>query len=156
MQNPGSILVFTYTGEAPAADADETEPPDSAAEEDIAVATAEGAAISFTPEQAARGEAAYTSNCVSCHSPTLLSPTYGTPLAGPYFEGKWAGKTVGALFTYTHDRMPPSRPGTLDDQTYADIVAYILQVNGVPPGETELPTDIEELEAMPIVLGEGT
>ena len=34
--------------------------------------------------------------------------------------------------------MPPSDPGQLDEQTYADLEAYILQANGLAPGTTEL------------------
>ena len=46
--------------------------------------------------------------------------------------------------------MPPSRPGELGDQTYADLVAYILSVNGLPAGEAELPADVSKLDAMVI------
>ena len=37
--------------------------------------------------------------------------------------------------------MPPDRPGALSDKVYADLVAYILSVNGYKPGKQELPTD---------------
>ena len=79
-----------------------------------------------------------------------MSANYGPPLAGAYFEGKWVGQTAGALYTHVHDRMPPSRPGELGDQTYADLVAYILSVNGLPAGEAELPADVSKLDAMVI------
>ena len=46
--------------------------------------------------------------------------------------------------------MPPSRPASLGDETYADLVAYILQVNGVPAGDTELPADLDALNQMMI------
>jgi hypothetical protein len=35
--------------------------------------------------------------------------------------------------------MPPDSPGLLPPETYADIVSYILEVNGFDPGDTELP-----------------
>ena len=110
---------------------------------------------SFTSDQAARGGAAYLSNCSTCHGRNLVSATYGTPLAGPCFNNKWADKSVGALFQYAHDRMPPSRPGSLSAQTYADIVAHILAVNGVTPGSTELPADAGALAGMSIGWGGG-
>jgi mono/diheme cytochrome c family protein len=106
--------------------------------------------VVFTAEQAARGKTAYDANCVSCHGPDLISANYGPPLAGPYFAGKWPGQTAGALYTHIHDRMPPSRPGSLDDGTYADLTAYILQVNGVAAGEAELPPDAARLGEMVI------
>jgi hypothetical protein len=36
--------------------------------------------------------------------------------------------------------MPPATPGSLSDETYASIVAYVLQVNGYAAGETPLTT----------------
>ena len=109
-----------------------------------------GIAPTFTAEQATRGKTAYDANCVSCHGPDLISANYGPPLAGPYFDGKWRGQTVGALYSHTHDRMPPSRPASLADETYADLVAYMLQVNDIAPGEVELPADVDALNQMVI------
>ncbi|RYG99399.1 MAG: cytochrome c, partial [Alphaproteobacteria bacterium] len=123
---------------------------DQPAATEAAATVATGGAPTFTAEQAARGKTAYDANCVSCHGPDLISANYGPPLAGPYFAGKWPGQTVGALYTHTHDRMPPSRPASLGDETYADLVAYILQVNGVAAGDTELPADVEKLGEMVI------
>lgn len=145
LKNPGAILVYTYAGEGDGAAAAATEAAPAA---EAATAAATGEPAAFTADQAARGKTAYDANCVSCHGPDLISANYGPPLAGPYFEGKWVGQTVGALYTHIHDRMPPSRPGELGDQTYADLVAYILSVNGLPAGDAELPTDAAKLEAM--------
>ena len=89
-------------------------------------------------------------NCATCHGQNLVSATYGTPLAGPYFDGKWRGQSVGALFQYAHDHMPPSRPGALPDATYADITAYVLATNGFAPGAAELPADAATLNTMTI------
>lgn len=147
LKNPGAILVYTYTGEGDGAAAATTIEAAPAAEAATSAA-ATGEPATFTAEQAARGKAAYDANCVSCHGPDLVSANYGPPLAGPYFEGKWVGQTVGALYTHVHDRMPPSRPGELGDETYADLVAYILSVNGLMAGDAELPTDVAKLEAM--------
>jgi hypothetical protein len=36
--------------------------------------------------------------------------------------------------------MPPANPGTLPDETYASLVAYILQMNGYAAGDTALTT----------------
>ncbi|RYE72627.1 MAG: cytochrome c, partial [Hyphomicrobiales bacterium] len=102
-----------------------------------------------TAEQATRGQTAYNANCVSCHGQNLISATYGTPLAGKYFASKWVGKTVGALLSKAHT-MPPSRPDSLPAETYADIVTYILQVNGLPAGDVELPTNLDQLNQMTI------
>ncbi len=150
LANPGAILVYTYTGEGDGTEAAATTLDAGAATADATAATAAGAAPTFTADQAARGKVAYDANCVSCHGPDLVSANYGPPLAGAYFDGKWVGQSVAALYTHTHDRMPPSRPGQLGDATYADLVAYILQVNGLAAGDTELPTDVSALEGMTI------
>lgn len=149
LKNPGAILVYTYTGEGDGTAATTTTEAAPAAEQ-TAAATEPGDPVTFTAEQAARGKTAYDANCVSCHGPDLVSANYGPPLAGAYFEGQWVGKSVGALYTHVHDRMPPSRPGQLGDETYADLVAYILQVNGLAAGDVALPTDLTKLETMTI------
>ena len=149
MQNPGSILVFTYKGDA-AANATTTDTPPASIDSADTTATAAGGAPTFTAEQAARGKVAYDANCVSCHGQNLISATYGTPLAGPYFDNKWRGQTVEALYVHAHDRMPPSRPGTLPAETYADLVAFMLEVNGVLAGDAALPTDVSALNGMTI------
>ncbi len=148
LQYPGSILVFTYAGEGERAAATGGQAPATGASESAATAT--GDPVTFTADQASRGKTAYDANCVSCHGPDLISANYGPPLAGAYFENKWLGQTAAALYNHTHDRMPPSRPGELGDETYADLVAYILQVNGVSAGQSELPTDRAALEALVI------
>ncbi|HHY49012.1 MAG TPA: quinoprotein glucose dehydrogenase [Alphaproteobacteria bacterium] len=153
MQNPGSILVFTFAGgEAEDAGATGEPRPENPTLDTPATqgAVARGEPPTFTAAQAERGQAAFRANCVTCHGEDLVSATYGTPLAGPYFEGKWFGQSVGALYQYAHDRMPPSRPGSLPDETYADIIAYVLEVNGLPAGDAELPADVEALSSMVI------
>ena len=149
MQNPGAILVFTYKGDA-AANATTTDTPPASTDSADTMAATAGGAPTFTAEQAARGKVAYDANCVSCHGQNLISATYGTPLAGPYFDNKWRGQTVGARYVHAHDRMPPSRPGTLPAETYADLVAFMLEVNGVLAGDAALPTDVSALNGMTI------
>ncbi len=148
LANPGSILVYTYTGEGDGSTA--AAKTETGTDQAAATTAATGTPVTFTADQAARGKTAYDANCVSCHGPDLISANYGPPLAGPYFEGKWIGQSAGALYKHTHDRMPPSRAGQLEDQTYADLVAYILQVNGLPAGDTELPPDQAQLDQMTI------
>jgi PQQ-dependent dehydrogenase (s-GDH family) len=142
VKTPGAILAFTYEGEGqPDADSGPVEDaPAAAAPPPAAVDSpdAAGASPVFTAAQAERGRRAYDSNCAVCHGNTLTNGTFGTPLAGLYFRNSWFGRTVRAL--YDHSRtMPPDSPGLLPPETYADIVSYILEVNGFDPGDTELP-----------------
>jgi hypothetical protein len=63
----------------------------------------------------------------------------GPPLAGEAFNAVWAGRSVRALFD-SAKTMPPANPGSLSDDMYASIVAYVLQVNGYAAGDTPLTT----------------
>ena len=53
-------------------------------------------------------------------------------------------------FTTTPKTMPPAAPGSLPDDTYANIVAYILEVNGFKAGNAQLPAGGEALDKMTI------
>lgn len=147
MENPGSILAYTYTGEASTAAAGAAD--DSKAAADVAMLGADAPVVGFTAAQAERGKAAYDANCVSCHGPDLKSANYGPPLAGPYFEDKWMGQPASALLAKVHT-MPPSRPNSLGDDTYAALAAYILSVNGLAGGDTELSAETASNQGMAI------
>lgn len=79
----------------------------------------------------------------------MTNGTYGTPLAGEYFKGKWYGKTVRAFYDKAKT-MPPPAPGSLPDDTYADILAYVLDFNGFKSGDAALPVGNEALDEMTI------
>ena len=108
---------------------------------------AEGPA--FTTEQAERGHAAYTQRCAMCHGEQLDDGDFGgAPLRGSWFRDHWGAGSAATLFSYLKTTMPPDNPGGLNDTTYADILAFILQRNGYAPGVAELPAQIEPMEAM--------
>lgn len=107
----------------------------------------------FTRDQAAQGKAAYAKNCASCHGDDLSGGEFAGSLKGVTFSQHWGGKTAEALFTYVSTKMPPASPGGLGDQTYAQIMAYMLEENGVEPAESELPTDAKSLAAMTVPRG---
>ena len=101
-----------------------------------------GQAVTFTADQVARGKLAYGRACLDCHGEALDNGEFGgPPLRGADFLRRWTRGTVGALYAYTKSRMPVDRPGALGDQAYADLVAFILDANGYPSGDNELPTD---------------
>jgi mono/diheme cytochrome c family protein len=148
MADPGAILAFTYVGEGTGA-------PVAAASSDPIGATSQqsgrsaGIGPQFTAEQAAAGKIAFNANCAPCHGSTMTNGTFAPPLAGEYFHTKWVGQTVRAL--YDHSRtMPPAEPGSLPQDTYAAIDAYVLEVNGYPSGATALPAGGELLDTMAI------
>jgi PQQ-dependent dehydrogenase (s-GDH family) len=142
MQNPGAILAFTYEGEgtAPASDApgptSESRRSGGGAES-LAPAANGGALAQFTAAQAAAGKTAYNSNCAVCHGGGMTDGTFGPPLAGEYFKNTWSGRTVKAFYDRAKT-MPPASPGSLAEDVYANIVAYVLQVNGMQAGDVKL------------------
>lgn len=105
----------------------------------------------FTGEQAQRGEQAYSGACKRCHGPKLNGA--GQPdmppspaVARASFLHKWEGQSTQALFEYLRNQMPQDNPGTLTDQQYADIMAYMFQQSGMPAGDKELPADADALK----------
>jgi Cytochrome C oxidase, cbb3-type, subunit III len=100
----------------------------------------------FTAEQAARGNALARENCSRCHGANLDGTADGRSLTGDQFWASWTEATVGSLFDYVSRNMPysmdGSREGSLSEATYIDIVARILDANGLPAGEAELTREV--------------
>ncbi len=94
----------------------------------------------YISEQAARGKAAFEQTCAGCHN-SDLSGISGPELAGNRFRTKWDFQTVSQLFTEMKTRMPRNNPSTLSDDTYLDIVTYVLEANAFPPGSEALKSD---------------
>jgi hypothetical protein len=46
--------------------------------------------------------------------------------------------------------MPPASPASLGEDTYAGIVAYVLQTNGAKAGDARLPARADSLDRMTI------
>lgn len=99
----------------------------------------------FTADQAAAGETAYNSNCAQCHGKQLEGPD-APGLAGSDVMQNWA--TAGGLYDFIHVAMPPSAPGQLGDETYLNIIAYIMKFNGAQPGDEPLTADADKLAAI--------
>jgi S-disulfanyl-L-cysteine oxidoreductase SoxD len=111
--------------------------PGSAAAPAAAQAPAQGA-VSYAAAQAEAGARAYVANaCAACHLPDL-SGAEGPPLIGSSFTSNWGSAPVSALFDFVKENMPATAPGSLPDQTYVELVAYLLSRNGVPAGATAL------------------
>lgn len=147
MENPGAILAFTYEGEGKAEPTSRPRP--STAVSKSATPVSVGAPPKFTAQQVAAGKVAYNSNCAVCHGSTMTNGTFGTPLAGEYFRDKWHGKTVRAFYDKAKT-MPPAAPASLPADTYANIVAYVLEMNGAKAGDAALPAGGEALDKMTV------
>jgi S-disulfanyl-L-cysteine oxidoreductase SoxD len=56
------------------------------------------------------------------------------------------------LFDYLSITMPDDKPGRLSPAQYTDIVAYLLQLNGMPAGPNSLSSDPKRLEQIRIAI----
>lgn len=88
----------------------------------------------YAEQQASDGADAYAGNCARCHGEDLEGAAGQPALTGDPFWNSWGGESVQALFDYTRENMPLTNPGSLDDQTYAAVVAHVLSANGLPAG----------------------
>ena len=87
----------------------------------------------YTAAQAERGKAAYAANCSSCHRADLTGFS-GPPLKDDLFMDRWREFNVEVLFNLIKNTMPANAPGTMAEDKYLDVLAYILQVNSLPAG----------------------
>jgi mono/diheme cytochrome c family protein len=94
----------------------------------------------YTADQAARGEQIYMNICVSCHPPATYT--------GETFRTSWGSRPLSELFTAITEKMPKNDPGSLTADEYAEVVAYLLQMNGIPAGKADLPGDVEALKTI--------
>ncbi len=81
--------------------------------------------------QAHSGAVVYANVCVTCHGERFEGKD-GPPLAGP--DNALADyRTVRRLYEYVSGFMPDDDPGSLSEREYLDVLAFILQVNGLNP-----------------------
>ncbi|MFN5200373.1 MAG: HupE/UreJ family protein, partial [Gemmatimonas sp.] len=96
----------------------------------------------YTAEQATKGREVFTSNCLGCH-------TTATHM-GPAFQNKWFGRPLFDLYDYVSQAMPKAAPGSLTEDEYVWVTAYILRLNGMPAGRTELNPEPAWLKAVKV------
>lgn len=110
-----------------------------------APATTSETALTYTEAQASRGGQWYAAACESCH------PT--RDMSSPDFKARWSGMRALDLYAIISTQMPQNEPGSLTRRTYADIVAYLMQLNGVPAGTSLLTADSTVLAATRLSFG---
>jgi mono/diheme cytochrome c family protein len=89
----------------------------------------------YTEAQATRGQAAYERSCSRCHGAELDGGGQARPLHTNLFLDVWREDYLSSLFQFMQTRMPPgSAENSLPESDYVDILAYVLQVNKLPPG----------------------
>ncbi len=93
----------------------------------------------YSTTQAARGEAVWNNHCAECHYPEEYSNGY---------LSAWNGENVFDLYAYLRITMPYLEPGTLENEQYVDVTAYLLSRNPLPAGDTELEVDRQALQGI--------
>src|SRR5690625_1165466 len=106
----------------------------------------------FTEEQAEAGAEDYSASCASCHGEDGTGGS-DPPLADGALEGSFG--TVWELFEYTSTEMPDDDPGSLDEETYVNIVAHLLALNDYEAGDEELEADEDQMSEMSLADGDG-
>ena len=92
----------------------------------------------YAESQVGRGRTLYTEQCASCHGSMLEGAGQTPPLAGADFLKGWEGQPLKDLFEKVQITMPADGPGRLAKEQSADLVAFMLQANGFPPGASAL------------------
>jgi mono/diheme cytochrome c family protein len=95
----------------------------------------------YSLAQASRGELTYMTKCVSCHPP-------GTYKAAVFLN--WQGRSLAELLAFLMEKMPKSDPGSLAPKEYAQVIAYLLKINGNPAGRADIPADTAALRGITI------
>src|SRR5580704_10120089 len=106
----------------------------------------------YTADQAALGKPAYDRSCSNCHG-SNLDGGFGPSLKTTSLAANY--RTLDSLFTVISTRMPPSNPGSLGAEASAQVLAFLLQANGVNAGSRPLPSDPRLLAAMTLSVPQG-
>ena len=93
----------------------------------------------YAEEQAENGRDAFALHCAGCHG-TELQGGFGPRLA-PLDPFQFLDVPLAVPYAFMRTQMPFDAPGSLDDDLYAAILAYVLEHNGYPAGPEPLPGD---------------
>jgi S-disulfanyl-L-cysteine oxidoreductase SoxD len=99
----------------------------------------------FSAAQVERGRESFLWRCMDCHEMEEFTGV------GAYFEKvENQGKTLWEVFEYIWSEMPEDSPAWLEPAEYADILAYMLSVYGLPTGASDMPTNRAALDRVMI------
>jgi mono/diheme cytochrome c family protein len=91
----------------------------------------------YTDAQAKDGLAIYTAQCSMCHGDKLEGIS-GPALAGKDFIAQYSGQTADDVRDIIASQMPLTNPGSLKPAEVLAVLAYILQQNKYPSGDSAL------------------
>jgi mono/diheme cytochrome c family protein len=79
----------------------------------------------YTAAQAESGKEIYDRICAGCHNQRFYEQAWPG----------WATRTVEQFWFYIVSDMPQDNPGSLYDDEYTDVAAYIFSLMGYPAGD---------------------
>ena len=121
----------------------------------VATAAAGDRALTIGADQVAEGATVYSNACAECHGARLEGFAHFPALVGRAFQNRWGERPIADLHTFVVEQMPLGAGGTLSDEAYAAVVAYLLERNGLEPGATPFdPTDDVSVLELPLRFGE--
>lgn len=92
---------------------------------------AEVQSLGYSPTIIAGGAEVYAEQCARCHGPELAGTERFAALTGESFESNWAGKTIGNLYSFISTEMPLGRGGTLSEEDYHLVTAFVLSHSNI-------------------------
>ena len=96
----------------------------------------------YTSAQGMAGQKIFNHSCSSCHGSDLQGQA-GPALAGPAFAKslQFSKMSASQLYGFISKQMPADDPGSLTEDQYLRVLAFILSKNGYPSGQTRLSKD---------------
>lgn len=87
------------------------------------------------------GKLLFREHCSLCHGEDLRGRGPAPALIGANFTSKWERASATDLLNNVRTTMPQTRPGSLKQEAYIEIVAYLLRENSLSLREAELRND---------------
>ena len=87
----------------------------------------------YTAAQAEHGEAVFKRVCAMCHPPTQF--------VGQQFVETWNDRRLSDFYTLVRSTMPLNDPGSLKEDEYLGVLAYLLKANNAAMGTDSLKPD---------------
>ena len=103
----------------------------------------------YSEAQATRGKQQYGQSCAQCHMANLKGADTAPALVGDDFLHDYY--SVGDLFSKVSVTMPGDNVHGLSTENYLNIIAYLLQANGLPAGAENLKPDVSAMKRMAIL-----
>jgi len=97
----------------------------------------------YTAAQADQGHADYVAKCAGCHRANLAGGGDAPAVGGNGFMTSFGGRSTKDLYNFIAKSMPAGAPGSLSEEQYTNITAYLLYANGAKAGSRPLSKDTD-------------